>query len=303
MTELILATVREATLFGDPVLQVGLLVPAATVSSPVISIWSLVAGPGLIGTFALEATAASPAALVLTVKPALASPPEAAKGFVMPAIVTHVTEAPGSEHAPPLFEIVMVTVVPTVPPAAVQLLNPGPSPITGAAGTVNTAGKTTVIVLLLPRPVAIWVKLTCQVVGVCPAYWSATGLAANETLAAAGSMTYGSGSDASSKRSRRNCAPPRRASDQCSPLGVTAPPRVLRSSAGAIRSPESRPLGSKNPTVPSPDRRASRPEVSSRQLQLRRPCRRSTWNSCSAPEPPTVTNSRPKLVGRVAPPV
>ena len=114
---------------------------------------------------------------------------------------------------------------------------------------------------------------------------------------AAGSIRYGTGSDASSSRSSRNRASPLRASDQRRFLGVIDRPVAVeqldRGDAQA-RVLASCP-GEGDGAVVSEARRQTR-DVSSFQRQVCAPWWRSTWSSCSAPEPATVTNSRPYAV-------
>jgi hypothetical protein len=118
-------------------------------------------------SIAAAGLAATVSVVDLTVKPDAAYVP--ADGFVTPAIVNEPAVLPASAHAPPLSASWTVTVVDTVVAVAEQFTNPEGRVIVGVAGTVNPAGKTTVIAS--PRsiePVALVVSPTVQV-AVAPA--------------------------------------------------------------------------------------------------------------------------------------
>jgi hypothetical protein len=84
---------------------------------------------------------------------------------VIPAIATLAVVLFPSEHVPPLFASVIVTVEPEVLPVAEQFVNPLGSVTVGEAGTVKLALKTTVIVWPAETaPVELVVKPTVQVV-------------------------------------------------------------------------------------------------------------------------------------------
>ncbi len=216
--------------------------------------------------------------------------------FVTPPIVSVAAVGLASEQTPPLFVSLIVTAVPafvTVPFPQFAAAKAGPSATVAAEtpetpnASVPALGNVAVIVLFRTSAV-VGTKPTVQV-AVAPATIDEP---AKVTEVTAGSIRYGTGSDASSRRSSRNCAPSRRASDHRRCSGVIWRPWTSRSATGAIRSPVSRPSAAWNATIPSFCRPASR-LVPSRQLHVRGPWWRSTWSSCSAPLRPTVTSSCP----------
>lgn len=91
-----------------------------------------------------EAASAVVSTLVLTVNEALES--VCALGLVIPATMTDVAVAAGSEHVPPLSASVIVTVVAAAVPVAEQLVKPAPSATAGVGGIVRLGAKTAVIV-------------------------------------------------------------------------------------------------------------------------------------------------------------
>ncbi len=286
-------TTLLAALLGVPVLQVALTVPPMTVFSPVSSIWSFAKASATIVTLAAGDTAEELSTLVLTVKSSLEIE-LACSEFVSPLIVSEAAVPLPTAQVPPLSASVIVTVVVSVVAVAEQLTKLAPSTIVGVAGTTNAVrpalGKTTVIVLpALRAPVALVVNPTVQS-DVAPATMDEP---TKVTTVTDGSIRYGSGSDESSNRSSRKSAPSRCASDQRRPLGVTEIPLASSSSTGAIRRPVSLPPAPRNATMPSFRRVGVRPEPASRQRHVRVPWCRSTWSSCSAPEPLTVTSSCP----------
>ena len=118
-------------------------------------------------SIAAAGLAATVSVVDLTVNPDAAYVP--ADGFVVPAMVSEPAALPASAHAPPLSASWIVTVVDALVAVAEQFTNPDGSVIVGVAGTVNPAGRTTVIAS--PRssdPVALDVKPTVQV-AVAPA--------------------------------------------------------------------------------------------------------------------------------------
>lgn len=93
--------------------------------------------------------AAVVSALVCTLKVVFAN--ACAEGFTTAAIVSVAAVFAASAQVPPLFASVIVTVCEAVDPVAEQSVNALPIVIVGAAGTKNTLGKPTVIVLPLTR--------------------------------------------------------------------------------------------------------------------------------------------------------
>ena len=118
----------------------------------------------------------------------------------------------------------------------------------------------------------------------------------------AGSITYGSGSRRSSRRSASDHDPaPERLNAQRSPRGVTSAPSLPRIRTGAIRS-AGEASSREREMLPSRFRRGSSAVLRTRQRHVLEPWRFETVRNSSVRCGPTVMVSRPKVVGRETPP-